>query len=91
MLHYVIIIMSKGTKENKIMTEKILYGYQNEKEIKGYYGVKFFDEDGRDLNHWLGQSQIRYFLNRKDAVKYIKEVKSWNAIGFTQALVYKIF
>ena len=66
---------------------KVLKGYHTREEIKGYYGVEFYDEDGRNKNHWLSDCQIKYFLNRKDAIAYIKEVRSWNAIHFTQTLI----
>ena len=70
--------------------EKVLYGLRFGNEIKGYYKVEFYDDDGNCLNHWLSFNQVQYFLDRKDAVKYIKEVKSWHAITFTQTLIVKI-
>lgn len=72
------------------MNEKIIYGYHSQNQLKGYYKVEFFDDEGRDKTHWLSGDQIQYFLNRDDAVKYIDEVRSWHAIGFTQTLITKI-
>ena len=71
--------------------ERIIYGYQSNRElIKGYYTVDFYDDDGVCKSHWLSGSQVQYFRDRKDAVKYIKEVKKWNAIRFTQTLIRKV-
>ena len=69
--------------------EEILFGYQREENLKGYYGVEFYDDDGRCKNHWLADCQTKYFKNREDAVAYIEEVRSWNAISFTQTLIRK--
>lgn len=67
--------------------EKVLCGYRRRENLRGYYGVEFYDDDGRCKNHWLADCQIKYFLSREDAVKYIEEVRSWNAISFTQTLI----
>ena len=48
--------------------EEILKGYHFDKDLKGYYKVEFYDDDGRCLNHWLSEHQIAYFKNRDDAV-----------------------
>lgn len=58
--------------------------------VKGWWTVKFFDDEGKELNHWLSGHQIQFFKNREDTAEYIKEVKSWNAIGFTQTLIVKV-
>lgn len=70
--------------------EEILYGRRFGKEIIGYWKVEFFDDEGRNLTHWLSYNQIRYFKNREDIAKYIKEVKSWNIFNFSQTLITKI-
>ena len=60
------------------------------KPVVGYYGVHFYDDDGNCKNHWLAECQTKFFRERPDAVAYIEEVKSWNAISFTQTVVYKV-
>lgn len=65
--------------------EKVLYGFKLLSEKKGYYEVLFYDDNGRNLNHWLSGNQI--FRNREDAKNYIEKVKEWNVFRFTQTLI----
>ena len=67
--------------------EEILKGYHFDKDLKGYYKVEFYDDDGRCLNHWLSEHQIAYFKNSDDAVEYIEKVRDWNVFRFTQTLI----
>ena len=80
----------KEDSEDNTMGDDIVYGYKVPSDMVGYYKVEFFDDDGRCKNHWLSGNQVQYFKNREDAVKYIDEVRSWNAISFTQTLIRKI-
>jgi len=70
--------------------ENIIYGYKFKDELKGYYEVLFYDDEGNIKNHWLSGNQIQYFLNRDDAVEYIEQVRNWNVFRFTQTLIRKI-
>lgn len=67
-----------------------IYPEKSHDAIQDYYYVEFYDDNGRCKNHWLSYEQTYYFKNREDAIKFIKEVESWNAISFTQTLIRKV-
>lgn len=78
-------------KDYDMEKEKVVYGYQfNKTNVFGYYEVLFYDDDGKNKNHWLSGNQVQYFLDRNDALKYVDEVRQWNAIKFSQYLIRKI-
>lgn len=60
-------------------------------DYSGYYEVKFYDDDGNDVSHWITHSGFQeIFRNREDVFEYIEKIRNKNIVSFTQTIIKKI-